>query len=168
MTIDRLTGMTGANAATQGTTLDARSLASNAIGEIGHRVLAWVGASTPGGDAGATAWSQATGSISTFRPDGAELARRGDVYGLNAMASDIATELGGTPAQEGELRRALEGFTRQAVVQVAGLSGSRDLQVQGLTEALGVAGEGTQRGGVDSVVERLENATRLLTHQNGG
>lgn len=168
MSIDRLSGLSGAAAPITATIPDARSIAASAIGEVGHRVLAWVGASTRGGDAGATAWSQATGSTSVFRPDSAELARRGDVYGLNALASDIASQLGGTPTQEGELRRALEDFTRQAVVQVAGLAGASDLQVTGLTQALESAGANLPSTGVDGVVDRLETATRLLTYRNGG
>lgn len=147
---------------------DARSAAQQAIGEIGHRVLAWVGASVPGGaTAGEQAWSRTAGS-SDFRPDATELTRRGDVYGLRALAGDVAGRFGGTPTQEGELRRALEDFTRQAVVQVAGLAGgSGERQVQGLTQALDQAAATPTGEGVDGVVARLTAATQSLSTQNG-
>lgn len=156
-------GMTGAP-------LNAADMARQAIGEIGHRVLAWVGASQPGsgGDAGAAEWSRSVGT-SDFRPDAGELERRGDIYGLRDLAAGISGEMGGTPTQEGELRRALEDFTRASVVQVAGLAGGdASRQVQGLQQALGAATDplSGDRGGVDGVVGRLETATRELSAQN--
>ncbi len=147
---------------------DARSAASAALGELGHRVLAWVGAVGPSADAGRAAWSGVTGAESGFRPDSGELARGGDVYDLRGLASGISDQLGGTPTQEGTLRRALEDFTRQAVVQVAGLAGAAgDRQVEGLRQALEVAGSATAGSGVDGVIERLDAATATLARQNG-
>jgi len=143
----------------------ASDMARQTIGEIGHRVLAWVGASRPGGDAGAAEWSRSVGT-SDFRPDAGELERRGDVYDLRDLATGISGQMGGTPTQEGELRRALEDFTRASVIQVAGLAGGdAGRQVQGLQQALESAVDplAGDLGGVDGVVGRLEAATRQLT-----
>ena len=138
-----------------------------AIGEIGHRVLAWVGASG-GGTAGSGAWTQVAGPAGDFRPDHSELARGGDVYDLNGLAREAAADTGATPTQEGELRRALEDFTRAAVVQVAGFAGaSGERQVAGIQAALGEALAGTSAPGADGMIERLGRATAALTAQNG-
>ena len=140
-----------------------------AIGELGHRTLSWVAASARTGDAGSTAWASATGAGSGFTPDGSKLAQRGDVYDLRGMSSDIATRMGGTPAQEGALHRALEDFTRAAVVQTAGLSGaSPERQTAGLRDALDNALAGDSEDGIDGVTARIEQATATLTGQNGG
>lgn len=146
---------------------DARALAGAAIGEIGHRVLAWVGAA--GGEVkGAAAWSETAGDGSGFTPDRGELARGGDIYDLNGLALSVAGQAGATPTQEGELRRAFEDFTRAAVVQVAGLSGaSGERQVEGILVALDAAVGGSSAPGADGVVERLGRATASLTFQNG-
>lgn len=147
---------------------DARSLAATAIGEVGHRVLAWVGESARSLDTGSRAWTTATGTASSFHPDGGELARRGDVYDLRGLAGSITSQAGGTPTQEGELHRALEDFTRQAVVQVAGLSGAAgDRQISGIRQALGTALHTSSGEGVDGVVTRLQAATATLAEQNG-
>lgn len=146
----------------------ARSLAGTAIGEIGQRVLAWVGQSARGLDTASTAWAGTSGVAAGFRPDAAVLARRGDVYGLRDLAASITGSAGGTPTQEGELRRSLEGFTRQAVVQIAGLSGANaDRQLGGMRAALGTALDTQAGGGVDGVIGRLDAATRALAHANG-
>jgi hypothetical protein len=84
----------------------ARTTAAETIGTLGHRVLAWVGASG-GSAAGASAWSNRAGAGESFRADPAVLAQRGDVYGLNQLAGDIAGRHGATPTQEGDLRRAV-------------------------------------------------------------
>lgn len=146
---------------------DAQSIAANAIGEIGQRVLAWVGAS--GGDGtGASALGDATGVAAGFRPSAGALARGGDVYGLGALAGEIAGQLGGTPTQEGELCRALQDFTRGAVVQVAGLSGAPgDRQIAGIREAFAAAIAHHPGGGIDGVVARLDTAASVLVRQNG-
>lgn len=165
--IDRLTSATPAAALSDAATNDSRGAATDAIGEIGHRALAWVGA-VGGSNAGSSAWTGAAGRESGFRADPAMLARRGDVYGLNGLAGDIAARFGATPTQEGALRRALEDFTRQAVVQVAGLSGANgELQVAGLGEALNVASAAESGSGVEDVVSRIEQATAHLASQNG-
>jgi hypothetical protein len=168
--VDRLSSLSpiGASAAAQGQ--DARALAGGAIGEIGHRVLAWVGAS--GGSqaaGGSTAWTQATGGASDFRPSTTELSRGGDVYDLNGLARDIAGQTGATPIQEGDLRRALADFTREAVVQVAGLAGAPgDRQVAGIQSALAEAAGGTSAPGAEGVIDRIERATAQLSAANGG
>ena len=166
--IDRLSGsspLAGATPATQ----DARALATGAVGEIGHRVLAWVDASARGSNAGSSAWAQATGRASTFTPDTAELARRGDVYDVRGLTGQIASATGATPAQEGELHRALEDFTRASVVQLAGLAGAPgDRQIAGVRDALAVAGQaGGAATGVEAVIDRLQSATAHLSALNG-
>jgi hypothetical protein len=166
--IDRLTPISPASTAAVLTGSSARAQAGAVMGEIGHRVLAWVGQNAGAADQGAQAWTEATGSASAFRPSPAELARGGDVYDLGGLSRDIAGRLGGTPAQEGALHRALADFTRASVVQLAGLSGaSGDRQVAGIHEALeaGVAATGGE--GVDGVIDRVETATASLTRQNG-
>ena len=151
---------------------DARGAATGAIGEIGQRVLAWVdaigrgsgGATSPG----AAAWAEASGTPAGFQPDARELARGGDVYGLEDIGRGITQGMGGTPAEEGSLRRSLDAFTREAVIQIAGLSGAPgDRQVAGVRDALSVAA-GVQGGdGVDGVIARIDLATATLAAQNG-
>jgi len=148
---------------------DARGAAIETLGEIGHRVLAWVDAASRGNGGGAQAWSQTAGNGSGFAPDMGELARRGDVYGLGDLTRDLSSRFGGSPAQEGELRRALDDFTRQAVVQIAGLSGAPgDQQVGGVRAALDSAANADGPSGLDGVIVRFEAATADLAAQNRG
>lgn len=145
----------------------AQATAAETIGTIGHRVLAWVGASG-GGAAGAAAWAGRAGAGDGFRADPAVLARRGDVYGLNQLAGDIARRHGATPTEEGDLRRGLEDFTRAAMVHVAGLAGAPgDSQVAGLGAALDAAIGARAGEGVDGVVQRLGAATGQLSRGAG-
>jgi hypothetical protein len=148
---------------------DARSLAGAAIGEIGHRVLAWVGQSARTLDTASHAWAASSGvEAGGFRPDASELARGGDVYELRGLAADIGARTGATPTQEGELRRALEGVTRQAVVQLAGLSGaSAERQLAGMRGALSGALDVGAGDGADGVIARLHAAERHLAEGNG-
>lgn len=164
--IGSINGVIGATPA-GGATTDARQAALGTIGEIGHRVLSWVEAS--GGVGGAAAsWAANTGGGSDFRPNAQELAQRGDVYGLGQLSSDLTARFGGTPTQEGGLRRSLEGFTREAVVQLAGLSGAcPDRQLAGVRDALTAAGDVTTADGVDGIAQRLDTAAALLAQQNG-
>lgn len=165
--IDRLssTSPLGSAAQTQGSS--ARTTAAETIGSIGHRVLAWVGASG-GSSAGSAAWGARAGGADGFRADPNVLAQRGDVYGLNQLAGDIARQHGATPTQEGDLRRGLEDFTRAAVVQVAGLSGAPgERQVAGLGHALEAALSTPAGEGVDGVVQRLSAATEQLSRGAG-
>jgi hypothetical protein len=142
---------------------DARALAGTAIAEIGHRILAWVGASGGAAASGQAAWEQATGVSPGFRPDSSELARRGDVYDLAGLARDIAAQTGAAPTQEGDLRRAFENFVRTAVVQVAGLAGADGVrQMAGVEQALEAALGGDAPAGADGVVARIERATASL------
>ena len=165
--IDRLSSAPPVSALAARTGGNAASVAAQAIGEIGHRALAWIGAAG-GSSAGSAPWGERAGATSSFTPDPATLARRGDVYGLNDMAREIAGRFGATPTQEGELHRAMEGFTRAAVVQVAGLSGADGArQVAGLGEALDAAGAARGSGGIDEVVGRFEAATSTLARANG-
>jgi hypothetical protein len=141
-----------------GKTADARDAAAGTIGEIGHRVFAWIGAS--GGAA-------ASGLTGDFRPDARELARGGDVYGLGDLGRDLSGQFGGTPAEEGALRRSLEGFTREAVIQLAGLSGaSPERQMAGIDAATAAAGTGGGQG-IGGLIQRLDAAAAVLAHQNG-
>jgi hypothetical protein len=140
-----------------------------AIGELGHRALSWASASARATDSGAAAWTSAGGIGSDFEPDASKLAQRGDIYDLRSMSSDIASRMGGTPAQEGALHRALEDFTRAAVVQTAGLSGAApERQTAGLRDALESALTGDSEDGIDGVTARIEQATATLVGQNGG
>lgn len=166
--INRVTGILPNGNPTPGAE-QARTEAKSAIGEVGHRVLSWVTASARSTESGRVAWATMAGSGSGFSPDAGELSRRGDVYDLRGLSSDIATRMGGTPAQEGALHRALEDFTRAAVVQTAGLSGaSPERQTAGLRDALEQAGAMESDDGVDGVTSRIEAATATLVQQNGG
>lgn len=141
----------------------ARATAAETIGTLGHRVLAWTAASG-GSAAGASSWAARAGASDGFQADPAVLARRGDVYGLNQLASGIAARHGATPTQEGDLRRGLEDFTRAAMVQVAGLSGTAgDRQVAGLGQALDAALASPAGEGVEGVLQRLDAATAQLS-----
>lgn len=154
--IDRLAPAAGVTLAeTMGS---ADSLARAVIGEVGARVVGWAHASF--GDDNSAAWSQASGAGS-FQPVPARLAQ-GDAYGLRALAGDLAGKLGGTPAQEGALLRALEDFTREAALNVNALAGSGN-ELSALSAALEVSGGGD---GLDGVVTRLETATRRLEIAN--
>ena len=147
---------------------DARQAAQGAIGEIGHRVLAWVGASGGSGGGGSAAWSASTGAGSGFRPDPSALARGGDIYGLGELGGELAAQFGGTPAEEGALGRALEGFTREAVIQLAGLSGApAERQLAGIEDALTAAGGDAAPSGIDGLTQRITTATAALARQNG-
>lgn len=164
--IDRISGLSPLSPAGVAST-DARGAAIETMGEIGHRVLAWVDAASRGGGSGAQAWSQTAGNGSGFAPDMGELARRGDVYGLGDLTRDLCARFSGSPAQEGELRRALDDFTRAAVIQIAGLSGaSGDQQIGGVRAALDSAAGADAPGGLDGVIARFEAATADLSAQN--
>jgi hypothetical protein len=165
--IDRISGASPLSPTSLGGSSDARGAAIEAMGEIGHRVLAWVDAASRGNGSGAQAWSQTAGQGSGFAPDMGELARRGDVYGLGELTSELSARFGASPAQEGALRRALDDFTRQAVVQIAGLSGaSGDQQVGGVRAALDSASHTDAPAGLDGVIARFEAATDDLSTQN--
>jgi hypothetical protein len=167
--IDRLSGLAPLSPTGLTGAADARSAATGTMGEIGHRVLAWVDAASRGNGGGAQAWSQTAGNGSGFAPDMSELARRGDVYGLGELTRDLSARFGASPAQEGELRRALDDFTRAAVVQIAGLSGaSGDQQVSGVRAALDSAAGADAPAGLDGVIARFEAATADLSAQNRG
>lgn len=165
--IDRISGLSPLSPAGAGASSDARGAAIETLGEIGHRVLAWVDAAGRGNGSGAQAWNQAAGNGSGFTPDMGELARRGDVYGLGELTRDLSARFGASPAQEGALRRALDDFTRAAVIQVAGLSGaSGDQQVSGVRAALDSASRADAPAGLDGVIARFEAATADLSAQN--
>lgn len=166
--IDRISGLSPLSPADSAST-DARGAAIGTMGEIGHRVLAWVDAASRGTGTGAQAWSQTAGSGSGFAPDMGELARRGDVYGLGELTRDLSARFGASPAQEGALRRALDDFTRAAVVQVAGLAGaSGEQQIGGVRTALESAARTDAPAGLDGVIARFETATAELSAQNRG
>ncbi|MCX8476094.1 MAG: hypothetical protein MT490_09885 [Sphingomonas sp.] len=165
--IDRISGLSPLSPAGAGASSDARGAAIETLGEIGHRVLAWVDAAGRGNGSGAQAWNQTAGNGSGFAPDMGELARRGDVYGLGELTRDLSARFGASPAQEGALRRALDDFTRAAVIQVAGLSGaSGDQQVSGVRAALDSASRADAPTGLDGVIARFEAATADLSAQN--
>ena len=166
--IDRLSPLAPAAALDSARGTTAVDAASRAIGDIGQRVLAWVGA--VGGQApGAAAWAARAGNDAAgFVPDAGVLARRGDVYGLNAIADELSARFGGTPTQEGDLLRALEGVARGAMVQAAGLSGaSGERQIAGLSAALDAAQGAPAGEGMDGVIARIDAAAATLGRQNG-
>ncbi len=167
--IDRISGLSPLSPTGLGASTDARGAAIATMGEIGHRVLAWVDAASRGNGSGTQAWSQTAGNGSGFAPDMGELARRGDVYGLGDLTRELSARFGAGPAQEGELRRALDDFTRAAVIQVAGLAGaSGDQQVSGVRAALDSAARADAPAGVDGVIAHFEAATADLSAQNRG
>ncbi|PCG14039.1 MULTISPECIES: hypothetical protein [Sphingomonas] len=166
--IDRLSPLAPAAALDPARGTTAVDAASRAIGDIGQRVLAWVGA-VGGAAPGAAAWAARAGSGDPgFVPDAGVLARRGDIYGLNAIAGDLSARFGGTPTQEGDLLRALEGVARGAMVQAAGLSGaSGERQIAGLSAALDAAQAAPAGEGMDGVIARIDAAAATLGRQNG-
>ncbi|MBA2934184.1 hypothetical protein HZF05_08730 [Sphingomonas sp. CGMCC 1.13654] len=167
--VSRLSSIPPAGAQNTPGTQQVKQEARTAIGEIGHRVLAWTSASARTSDSGSTAWASAAGAGSDFAPDAGKLAGRGDIYDLQGMSSAIASRMGGTPAQEGALHRALGDFARAAMVQAAGLSGaSPEQQTAGLRDALENALGGDGEDGIDGVTARIEQATATLVGQNGG
>jgi hypothetical protein len=171
MGIDRLASVPPSGGPAQSAGADARTEARGAIGEIGHRVLAWVSASAgrSAAGSGAAAWAGATGSASSFQPSAAELSRGGDVYDLGGLSHEIAGRMGATPTQEGELHRALGDFARASVVQIAGLSGAAgDRQIAGVAQALDASQSAEAGEGVDGVIGRVQAATASLVAQNGG
>ena len=165
--IDRLSATTPLASVASSQGASAKATAAETIGALGHRVLAWVGASG-GSAAGGSAWATRAGASDGFQADPAVLARRGDAYGLNQLAGDIAHRHGASPTQEGDLRRGLADFTRAAMVQVAGLSGAAgDRQVAGLGQALDAALAAPAGDGVEGVVQRLGAATAQLSRGAG-
>lgn len=167
--IDRLSSIPASGSLAGAHVSSARAEASAAIGEIGHRVLAWVSASSGSPASGKAAWSDAAGAESDFQPNGAELARGGDVYDLGGLSRDIAGRMGATPTEEGELHRALTDFTRASVVQLAGLSGAAgDRQIAGVRGALDASQSVDAGEGVNGVIDRMQAATSALVRQNGG
>lgn len=165
--IDRLSSTSPLAALDAGRSATAAGAAAQAIGSIGHRVLGWVGA-VGGATSGSAAWAARAGASDGFVPDKTVLAQRGDVYGLNQLAGDLAAQFGASPTQEGDLRRALEGVARGAMVQAAGLSGaSGERQVAGLSAALDSAGATPAGEGVDGVIARLDAAAASLSHGTG-
>lgn len=154
--IDRLAPSAGVSALT--TAASADTVARGLIGEVGARVVGWAGHSF--GKDQSNSWS-ATSGTGSFLPIASRLTE-GDAYGLRGLAGDLASKLGGTPAQEGALLRALEDFTREAALNVNALAGSGN-ELTALTAALDVSGGGD---GLDGVVTRLETATRRLETAN--
>lgn len=166
--IDRLSPLAPATALDSVCGTTAMDAAGRAIGDIGQRVLAWVGA-VGGAAPGAAAWAVRAGNGDPgFVPDAGVLARRGDIYGLNTIAGDLSARFGGTPTQEGDLLRALEGVARGAMVQAAGLSGaSGERQIAGLSAALDAAQAAPAGEGMDGVIARIDAAAATLGRQNG-
>ena len=125
--------------------------ATNVMIEMGGRASAWVAqlggaANGPGG----------------FRPDLQTLARGGDVYGIGEVVRDVAGRLGAGPAEEGALHRAIEDFTREAVVTSVVFADEPAVARGRIEGALPV---GVPGGGVESVsgvIAQIEQATAAL------
>jgi len=165
--IDRISSLSPAAQPGTSSVETAADATRAALGQVGHRVLAWVGAVAPT-SAPAEAWTAQAGVSDGFRPDMAELARGGDVYGLKGLTDMLSDRFGATPAQSGELHRALEDFTRAAVVHVAGLSGgSADQQIAAMGQALDASvngnGAGGNHSGIDGVIDGVNAAAARLS-----
>lgn len=166
--IERLTSIAPPAALTTGAAQDSAAIARETIGELGHRALAWTAAVGGGRGPGAGEWAQVTGGPSAFAPDMGALSQRGDVFGLDELSRALGAQLGATPAQQGELQRSLENFTRATMVHVVGLSGAEgSRQIAGLTDALAASQAAPAEGGIDGVIARLDAATDSLSHGAG-
>lgn len=159
-----INGLSAVASVTQpGASRSADDIAVAMIGNAAAQVLGWAAHSFNLGPAAGGAWAQmSNGSTAIVEP--ARLAQGGDIYGLRDIASAAAGELGATPAEEGELLRALEDFTRAAALNVNALAGADGVDpLSGLAAALDTPGGGD---GIGGVVNRLEAATRQLDTAN--
>lgn len=145
MSVDRLAQVGAAPALAGSGATEAGSAARGMMDTIGQRIGAW----------SAEIFGTATPSSGSFAPDAGELARRGDVYDLRPLVSEVASRFGAGPAAEGALLRATEDFTRAAALHIFG--GDR---AGAVTSALENAT--AQDGGFDGVIGHLEAATREL------
>lgn len=126
-------------------------LAAAIAGELSGRAAAWVATLSGGGSAEAG-----------FRADMSLLARGGDIYGIAELTRDVAARIGASAAEEGALQRAVEDFTREAVIASANGSDSSQRPVA-LDEAVAAArsdADGAETA--DDVIGRLEAATAHL------
>ena len=165
MTIERINGPSAIGAVAGGTTTGPAASARAAMATIGGRVLAWTAASS-GGAVPAAQWSVLTGGAGGgFAPNRAELARGGDVYGLRALAAEVAGHFGATPAQEGALGRAIEDFTRGVALQFNGRAGGAGM-ADDVAAAVNRAADGSGGDGIDGVTARIETAARMVDALN--
>jgi hypothetical protein len=167
-TIDRVSGPLGVGSSGPGAGADADSLTRSAIGQLGHRMLAWSSAIAGPDPAAGAAWSRHAGpEAGGFATDASVLARGGDVYDLRGLTAGVAADTGATPTEEGKLLRAFEGVARVAAILFHGGAGAGDGQGAGLAAALdrALAAGGPQ--GVDGVIARLEAITAGLSEPLG-
>jgi hypothetical protein len=89
----------------------------------------------------------------------------GDVYGLADLARELAAGQQASPADEGQLLRALEEFAGRAALQAFGLQGAAGDPAGDSLGAAIEAGGGRDLAGPDPVAEliaRIETAARQL------
>lgn len=164
--IDRLSPIAGTSPLGSVAGDAAQGAAREAMGQIGHRVMAWIDAIAPT-PAPKEAWTRLAGPSDGFRPDASELGRGGDVYGLGQLADDVAARFGGSPAQTGELHRALEDFTRAAVVHLVGVADADPADRLGaLAAAVDITADAAgPAGGMDAVIDAVRGGTAQLARE---
>lgn len=146
---------------------DAASIARTAMATVGDRVLAWSAQSFGGSGAAGAAWQARTGLPSGFAPDRAELARGGDVYQLRALTVELAQRFGATPAEEGDLGRAIDSFARGVALRFNALADApADTMLGGVLDALDAAVESGATGSIAGVTTRIESAASMVEKLN--
>lgn len=149
-----------------GGSTDVAGTAKAAMASIGDRVLAWTAQSFATGPGAGARWQAATGAASGFVPDKAELGRRGDVYELRALTSEIGQQFGATPAQEGALGRAIDDFARAVSLRFNALAGGDGGPAVDDVATLLDRATGDGPGGIDGVTSRIETAARSVEALN--
>lgn len=165
---ERIGGSPPITAATATTGLrDAAGIARTAMATVGDRVLAWSAQSFGGTGAAGAAWQAHTGLPSGFAPDRAELARGGDVYQLRALTGELAQSFGATPAEEGALGRAIDGFARGVALRFNALADApTDTMLNGVLDALDAAVANGATDGISGVTARIEMAASMVDKLN--
>jgi hypothetical protein len=166
--IDRLAATGAVEFAGAAGSPDATAITRAAVGDLGHRILAWSAAiAGPSADAG-PAWRASTHTApSDFRPEREVLTGGGDVYGLRDLAAGVASLTGATPTEEGQLLRAFEDFARAAALAIHGSAGAGEGQTAAVGGALDRALDTVEGDGAQGVISRLDAATRELAEVLG-
>lgn len=105
--------------------------------------------------------------VSASRPSALDVGRLGpggDIYGLRALAGDMARATGASVTDEGRLLRALSDLARGAAVRLYGLAGAaeavRFADLQAAASAARVEPAG--RSPAEDLIARIEAAARRL------
>ena len=146
-------------------TSSAATVAHGAMATIGDRILAWSAQNFGGGQAAAR-WTAQVGGGSGFAPDHAELRGGGDVYELRALTADVAAKFSASPAEEGALGRAIDGFARAVALRFNAVAGSSAEPLIDDVAAALQAASSSGPGGIDGVTARIETATRIVDAAN--